>query len=165
MLTLTGGTHTPFSIACDSRTRPFHRPTKSGLFVGNRVLSDEGLVVLPTDVANAADRWVAFRRAVRSRPVVVVEPVWQRLSVVLGAGVDEAVDPFALEGLDEALDFAVGARPVGLGRQVADLSLFRPWRRRAPRRIRGGSGRRRARARRRSRACLASCRRNSSGRR
>ena len=35
------------------------------------------LVVLPTDVVNAADEWPVFDRAVRSCPVVVVEPVWQ----------------------------------------------------------------------------------------
>jgi len=37
------------------------------------------LVVLPTDVVNAADRGAVSERAVWSSPVVVVEPVWQRL--------------------------------------------------------------------------------------
>jgi len=41
------------------------------------------LVVLPTDVVNAADRWLVSDRAVRSPVVVVVEPVWQRLVAVL----------------------------------------------------------------------------------
>ena len=37
------------------------------------------LVVLPTDVVNAADRRLAPERAVRPRVVVVLEPVWQGL--------------------------------------------------------------------------------------
>jgi hypothetical protein len=36
------------------------------------------LVVLPTEVVNAADRWPVSERAVRPSRVVVVEPVWQR---------------------------------------------------------------------------------------
>ena len=35
-------------------------------------------------------------------------------------GVAAAVGPFAAHGLVEAFDFAVGARPVGLGGEVAD---------------------------------------------
>ena len=40
---------------------------------------DQCLVVLPTDVVNAADRGLVSDRAVWSPVVVVVEPVWQGL--------------------------------------------------------------------------------------
>ena len=50
--------------------------------LGRKDATELRLDVLPTDVPNAADRWVAFQRAVRSRLVVVVEPVWQRLAAV-----------------------------------------------------------------------------------
>jgi len=40
------------------------------------------LVVLPTDVVNAADGWPVSDCAVWSCPVVVVEPVWQRFVAV-----------------------------------------------------------------------------------
>jgi hypothetical protein len=43
-------------------------------FVGGK-----DLVVLPTDVVNAADRRPVSERAVWPAPVVVLEPVWQRL--------------------------------------------------------------------------------------
>ena len=55
--------------------------------------------------------------------VVVVEPVWQGVVAVSVGAVAEAVGPFACHRLVEALDFAVGAGPVGLGGQVADVAL------------------------------------------
>src|SRR6266571_851054 len=47
------------------------------------------LVVLPTDVVNAADRWPVSERAVRPSRVVVVEPVWQRLVALSMCAVGE----------------------------------------------------------------------------
>jgi len=95
-----------------------------GLEVRIAVATGEALVsldVLPTDVVNAAERRSASERAVWSAPVVVVEPVWQgRRPLAVGA-VDEPVGPFAGHRLVEALDLAVGARPVGLRRQMADV--------------------------------------------
>ena len=56
-----------------------------------------------------------------SSAVVVVEPVWQGLLAVVVCSVDESVSPFAGHRLVEALDFAVRARPVGLGGEVLDV--------------------------------------------
>src|SRR6266508_53824 len=78
------------------------------------------LVVLPTDVMNAADGGPVSERAVRPVPVVVVEPVWQRLVALSMCAVDDPVGPLPGHRLVEALDLPVRARPVGLGRQVAD---------------------------------------------
>src|SRR6266511_248006 len=80
------------------------------------------LGVLPTDVVNAADRGPVSDRAVWSLPVVVVEPVWQRQVALSMRAVGEAVCPLAGHRLVEALNLAVGARPVGLGGQVPDPS-------------------------------------------
>src|SRR6266566_3116778 len=80
------------------------------------------VAVLPTDVVNPADRRPVSDRAVRSAPVVVLEPVWQRGVAVSMRAVADALRPFALHRLVEALDLAVRPRPVGLGRQVADLA-------------------------------------------
>jgi hypothetical protein len=54
--------------------------------------------------------------------VVVVEPVWQRSSAVLGGAVADAVSPLACQRLVEALDFAVGARPIRLRGEVLDAA-------------------------------------------
>src|SRR3989475_9854753 len=80
------------------------------------------LAVLPTDVVNAADRRPVSDRAVRSAPVVGLEPVWQRGVAVSMRAVADALRPFALHRLVEAFDLPVRPRPVGLGRQVADLA-------------------------------------------
>src|SRR6266566_2578715 len=70
------------------------------------------LAVLPTDVVNAADRRPVSDRAVRSAPVVVLEPVWQRGVAVSMRAVADSLRPFALHRLVEALDLAVRPRPV-----------------------------------------------------
>ena len=56
-------------------------------------------------------------------PVVVVDPVWQGLGAVSMGAVAEAVAPLAGHGLVEALDLAVGAGPVGLGRAMRDAAI------------------------------------------
>src|SRR5207237_5284318 len=81
------------------------------------------LVVLPKQVANAADRRLASERAVWSARVVVAEPVWQCSSAVFGGAVAESVGPFFGHRLVEAFDFAVRAGPVGLGLEVFDPAL------------------------------------------
>src|ERR1051325_8639005 len=80
------------------------------------------LAVLPMEVVNAADRGLRSERAVRSRRVVVVEPVWQGGGAFVVGAVEEAVRPFARHRLVEALHFPVGAWPVGLGGQVPELA-------------------------------------------
>jgi hypothetical protein len=54
----------------------------------------------------------------------VVEPVWQGGGAFAMRAVDEPVGPLARHRLVEALDLAVGARPVGTRRQVSDLFAF-----------------------------------------
>src|SRR3954469_7017769 len=83
--------------------------------------SAEPLAVLPTDVVNAADRGSVSERAVWPRRVVVVEPVWQGCGAVVVGAVGEPVGPLTRHRLVEAFDLAVGAGPVGLGREVSDL--------------------------------------------
>src|SRR5258707_11265892 len=58
----------------------------------------------------------------RARPIVVVQPGGQRLGAVARRGIGAAVGPLAQEGLDEALRFAVRARGVGPGAEVAHTS-------------------------------------------
>src|SRR6266508_589635 len=78
------------------------------------------LVVLPTDVMNAADGGPVSERAVRPVPVVVVEPVWQRLVALSMCAVDDPVGPLPGHRLVEALDLPVRARSIGLGGRGAD---------------------------------------------
>src|SRR5437660_3703522 len=78
------------------------------------------LVVLPTEVVNAADRRTVSEGAVGPVPVVVLEPVWQRLVALSMRAVDNPLGPLAPHGLVEALDLPVGARTVRLGGQVPD---------------------------------------------
>jgi Helix-turn-helix domain len=67
------------------RRRP-RMPNQLSPLVEQRIvafaLGHPGLGVLPTDVVNAADWGSVSERAVWPCPVVVVEPVWQRLVAV-----------------------------------------------------------------------------------
>src|SRR6266508_5376821 len=81
------------------------------------------LVVLPTDVVNAADWRPVSDRAVRSALVVVLEPVWQRCGAVSMRGVAEAVGPLAPHRSMETLDLAVGARRPRSRGEMSDPAL------------------------------------------
>src|SRR5258708_14451629 len=70
----------------------------------------------------ASDGRTTVERAMRARPIVVVQPGGQRLGAVARRGIGAAVGPLAQEGLDEALRFAVRARGVGPGAEVAHTS-------------------------------------------
>ena len=66
-----------------------HEPYSFGVYSSREeaeaVLAEKQaqLAVLPTEVVNAADWWVAADRAVGSVVVVVLEPVWQSCGAVL----------------------------------------------------------------------------------
>src|SRR5258708_21796259 len=69
-----------------------------------------------------SDGRTTVERAMRARPIVVVQPGGQRLGAVARRGIGAAVGPLAQEGLDEALGFGVRARGVGPGAEVAHTS-------------------------------------------
>jgi hypothetical protein len=60
---------------------------------------------------------------VRALGVVVAEPAGQCSAELVRGAVGPRVGPLAKQRLDEALDLAVGARPIRPGPQVADAEL------------------------------------------
>jgi hypothetical protein len=71
----------------------------------------------------AADGRLGFYPAVRSRPVVSVQPEGQFFGASLRGGVGLSVGPFPKGCLDEALGLAVGFRCVGLGADVFEPEI------------------------------------------
>jgi len=55
--------------------------------------------------------------------VVPAQPAWEGSGSVVAGGVDVGVGPFALQDADEGFGFAVCARCVGAGADVADVVL------------------------------------------
>jgi len=79
------------------------------------------LAVLPLEVVNAANGWSVAEAAVWPPAVVVAQERCQGAvsGVVVGPGL--GLSPFAVEGLDEALDLAVPARCPGWDEDVVRL--------------------------------------------
>ncbi len=84
-----------------------------------RRVQDRRLVVLPTEVVNAADGWPVCQGAVGALSVVVADEGWQCLRSVGRALPDMGVCPLSLEGLEEALNLPVPAGRVGRGEDLS----------------------------------------------
>ena len=72
----------------------------------------------------AADRRSAAQTAVRSVPVIFVNPARQACGALSQIAIGATLGPFAQRGLDKGFRFAIGLRSAVTGVQALDLMLF-----------------------------------------
>lgn len=72
----------------------------------------------------AADGWLAAQAAVRTVPVVLMNPRWQAGGSLPRMTIGPSIGPLAQGGLDKAFGFAIGLRSVIAGVQTLELVLL-----------------------------------------